>query len=106
LIGDVVKETFELDGRAALTVKTLFRRPGMLTYEFLAGRRRTKVRRRIVWLSDRRARSDRKHQQLQDHRGLADIKIACNEKTDRARGFAAVAAPAAIRRSGWYLPAA
>jgi hypothetical protein len=41
LIGDVVKETFELDGRAALTVKTLFRRPGMLTYEFLAGRRRT-----------------------------------------------------------------
>jgi len=40
LIRDVVKETFELDGRAALTVKTLFRYPGMLTYEFLAGRRR------------------------------------------------------------------
>ncbi|MGI9236411.1 MAG: DUF3667 domain-containing protein [Woeseiaceae bacterium] len=41
LVGDVVKETFELDGRAALTIKTLFRHPGMLTYEFLAGRRRT-----------------------------------------------------------------
>jgi len=41
LIGDVVRETFELDGRAALTVKTLFRYPGMLTDEFLAGRRRT-----------------------------------------------------------------
>jgi len=41
LIGDVVKETFEIDGRAALTVKTLFRYPGMLTDEFLAGRRRT-----------------------------------------------------------------
>jgi hypothetical protein len=41
LMGDVVKETFELDGRAALTVKTLFRHPGMLSDEFLAGRRRT-----------------------------------------------------------------
>lgn len=41
LVGDVVKETFEVDGRAALTVKTLFRHPGMLTDEFLAGRRRT-----------------------------------------------------------------
>jgi hypothetical protein len=41
LIGDVVKETFELDGRTALTIKDLFRHPGMLTYEFLAGRRRT-----------------------------------------------------------------
>lgn len=41
LIGDVVKETFEIDGRSALTVKTLFRYPGMLTDEFLAGRRRT-----------------------------------------------------------------
>jgi len=41
LIGDVLKETFEIDGRAALTVKTLFRHPGMLTEEFLAGRRRT-----------------------------------------------------------------
>jgi hypothetical protein len=41
LIGDVLKETFEIDGRTALTVKTLFRHPGMLTEEFLAGRRRT-----------------------------------------------------------------
>jgi len=41
LVGQVLRETFELDGRAALTVKTLFRHPGMLTYEFLAGRRRT-----------------------------------------------------------------
>ena len=41
LAGDILNETFELDGRAALTVKTLFRRPGMLTYEFLAGRRRS-----------------------------------------------------------------
>ena len=41
LVRDVVKETFELDGRVALTVKTLFRHPGMLTHEFLVGRRRT-----------------------------------------------------------------
>jgi hypothetical protein len=41
LIGDILRETFELDGRSALTVKTLFRHPGMLTCEFLAGRRRT-----------------------------------------------------------------
>ena len=40
LIGDVVKETFEVDGRAAVTIKTLFRHPGKLTCEFLAGRRR------------------------------------------------------------------
>jgi len=40
LLGNVLKETFELDGRAALTVKTLFRHPGLLTSEFLAGRRR------------------------------------------------------------------
>jgi hypothetical protein len=41
LLAGVVKETFEVDGRAALTLKTLFRHPGMLTSEFLAGRRRT-----------------------------------------------------------------
>ncbi len=41
LIGNVVKETFEVDRRAALTVRTLFRHPGMLTSEFLDGRRRT-----------------------------------------------------------------
>ena len=40
LLGSVVRETFELDGRAALTIKTLFLRPGVLTFEFLAGRRR------------------------------------------------------------------
>jgi hypothetical protein len=40
LLGDVVKETFELDGRAALTLKTLFLHPGTLTAEFLDGRRR------------------------------------------------------------------
>lgn len=40
LIGNVAKETFELDGRAALTLKTLFLHPGKLTCEFLAGRRR------------------------------------------------------------------
>ena len=39
LVGAVIKETFEVDGRAASTVKTLFRHPGMLTAEFLAGRR-------------------------------------------------------------------
>jgi hypothetical protein len=39
LVGAVVRETFEVDGRAASTVKTLFRHPGMLTAEFLAGRR-------------------------------------------------------------------
>lgn len=40
LVGDIVKETFELDGRTALTIKTLFLKPGVLTDEFLAGRRR------------------------------------------------------------------
>lgn len=35
----VISETFEVDGRAARTVKTLFRQPGMLTREFIAGRR-------------------------------------------------------------------
>lgn len=40
LLGNVLKETFELDGRAAHTVNTLFRHPGLLTSEFLAGRRR------------------------------------------------------------------
>ncbi len=39
LVAGVVRESFEIDGRAATTVKTLFRHPGMLTAEFLAGRR-------------------------------------------------------------------
>jgi len=41
LVADIIKETFEVDGRAWLTTKTLFRHPGTLTSEFLAGRRRT-----------------------------------------------------------------
>ena len=41
LVGDLVKETFDLDGRAWRTLKTLFRRPGLLTSEFLAGKRRS-----------------------------------------------------------------
>ena len=40
LAADVVRETFEVDGRVWLTIKTLFLSPGMLTGEFLAGRRR------------------------------------------------------------------
>ncbi len=40
LVADVLKETFEVDGRAWVTIKTLFRHPGKLTSEFLAGRRR------------------------------------------------------------------
>lgn len=39
LVGAAISETFEVDGRAASTVRTLFRHPGMLTSEFLAGRR-------------------------------------------------------------------
>jgi len=41
LVRDLVKETFEVDGRAFRTVRTLFLQPGTLTAEFLAGRRRT-----------------------------------------------------------------
>jgi hypothetical protein len=41
LVAGVLKESFELDGRTAVTIKTLFRHPGMLTSEFLAGRRRS-----------------------------------------------------------------
>jgi hypothetical protein len=40
LVGEVVKEAFDIDGRALRTVKTLFLRPGTLTREFLAGRRK------------------------------------------------------------------
>lgn len=40
LVGDILKETFEVDGRVAVTLKTLFRSPGKLTSEFLTGRRR------------------------------------------------------------------
>lgn len=41
LITEVLKETFDVDGRAWRTVKTLFLHPGLLTSEFLAGKRRT-----------------------------------------------------------------
>ena len=41
LVGDLLKETFEVDGRLAVTLRTLFLSPGKLTSEFLAGRRRT-----------------------------------------------------------------
>ncbi len=41
LMADVIKETFEVDGRAWRTVRMLFRHPGKLTGEFLEGRRRT-----------------------------------------------------------------
>ncbi len=40
LVGEVLRETFEVDGRAARTLVALFRRPGLLTAEFLAGRRK------------------------------------------------------------------
>jgi len=40
LLGGVVRETFDIDGRAARTLWTLIWRPGVLTSEFLAGRRR------------------------------------------------------------------
>lgn len=40
LLSEVVRETFDVDGRAVRTLKTLFGRPGVLTSEFLAGRRR------------------------------------------------------------------
>ena len=39
LLGDIITETFDLDGRAWRTIKTLLARPGVLTSEFLAGRR-------------------------------------------------------------------
>ena len=35
LVGDILKERFEADGRLAVTLKTLFRSPGKLTSEFL-----------------------------------------------------------------------
>ena len=41
LLGEIVKETFDLDGRAWRTAKTLFLQPGRLTVEYLAGKRRT-----------------------------------------------------------------
>lgn len=40
LLSEVLREIFDVDGRAIRTLWTLFRRPGVLTSEFLAGRRR------------------------------------------------------------------
>lgn len=40
LLAEIIKEAFDVDGRAWRTVKTLFLRPGLLTSEFLAGKRR------------------------------------------------------------------
>ena len=41
LLREIVRETFDVDGRAWRTVRTLFLHPGLLTSEFLAGKRRT-----------------------------------------------------------------
>ena len=40
LVRDLIRETFEVDGRAWRTIRTMFLQPGMLTAEFLAGKRR------------------------------------------------------------------
>lgn len=40
LLREALRETFDVDGRAAHTLWTLIRRPGLLTSEYLAGRRR------------------------------------------------------------------
>lgn len=40
LLGEAVRESLDVDGRAVRTLWTLLRRPGVLTSEFLAGRRR------------------------------------------------------------------
>ncbi len=41
LLGEFTRETFEIDGRSARTLWTLFRSPGELTSAYLAGRRRS-----------------------------------------------------------------
>lgn len=40
LLWEVIREAFDVDGRAARTVWTMFAHPGVLTERFLAGRRR------------------------------------------------------------------
>jgi len=40
LLGEVMRETFDVDGRAMRTLTTLFRHPGELSRQFLAGRRK------------------------------------------------------------------
>jgi hypothetical protein len=39
LLGEAVRESFDIDGRVARTLWTLIRRPGVLTSEFLVGHR-------------------------------------------------------------------
>ena len=41
LVGEVLRETLDVDGRAWRTVRTLFLSPGALTSEYLLGRRRS-----------------------------------------------------------------
>lgn len=41
LLAEVAQETLDADGRLISTLKALFRRPGFLTAEFLAGRRQS-----------------------------------------------------------------
>jgi len=40
LLGEIIREAFDIDGRAWRTARTLFRHPGLLTYAYLAGKRR------------------------------------------------------------------
>lgn len=40
LLGEVFREAFDIDGRAARTIRTMFTRPGELTARFLAGHRK------------------------------------------------------------------
>ena len=41
LLGEIVRETMDIDGRAYRTIRTLMFKPGVLTREYLAGRRRS-----------------------------------------------------------------
>jgi hypothetical protein len=41
LVGEVLKETLDVDGRAYRSIRTLLLQPGVLTSEYLAGRRRS-----------------------------------------------------------------
>ncbi len=41
LVGELLKETLDIDGRAFRTFRTLLMQPGVLTSEYLAGRRRS-----------------------------------------------------------------
>ena len=41
LLGEILRETLDVDGRACRTIKTLMTQPGLLTHEYLAGRRRS-----------------------------------------------------------------